>query len=1253
MHKNSLSHLHTLHPLQLAVLASLALGAPVALAQSGISLANQPIFASSEVPGNLALALSVEWPTATRTAHTEAYTPDKQFLGYFDPEKCYAYRYDPTPNDSGTGDTSYFDPVGKARNRTCAGDWSGNFLNWAGTAAIDPLRWAMTGGRRVVDTTSETILEKGWHSGQGSLFNNRELPPQYIAGATPFKSATRFNIRISGMGYRMRFATADARTALPSLDADPRQSRSPYPFTGATDRHGLFEVTMRTKVCVSGTAAGGLESNCKQYGNHYKPEGLIQQYSQNMRYSAFGYLNDSAMRRDGGVLRAKQKFVGPQRPVPGQAAQTNANAEWSPTTGIFVRNPDAADAAATTNATGVTIADSGVINYLNNFGQLYPGEYKSFDPVSEMYYGVLRYFRNLGNVPEWSNIGRNTSLQEKQHLTDGFPVITDWNDPIEYSCQRNFVLGIGDIYTHRDKNVPGSTNNTDEPAKPAAVRADTAVDAVKYLSLIHALEGINTNPAGASWSGRNNSAYIAGLAYHANTNDLRRDDARRPNTIGRQTVQTYWVDVLEAPFVRNNQFYLAAKYGGLRVPATFDPLALTAPITENMWRTNSDVVGNNTPRPDNYFTAGRPDTMVSGLTQAFQNIANEIKAYTTSFAYTSEYVGSGDSAYATQYDSNGWTGAVSARAISYAADGTPSASETWSTDNTLNAQVAGNGWNNDRRIVTWVGHKAEPFRADKLTGAQKARLDSSFVSGDDSADVLEYLRGNRKHETTSSETGSLRLYRPRSKILGDIVNSKVTPVKAPSAPYFDSSNPGYSAFKATHANRQTMVYVGANDGMLHAFNGATTGREAGKEVFAYIPSAMFDLTASGSGVPAGPDSILANLANPHYNHRYAVDATPRVFDVDFANTYQSGEDDPDWRSILVGGLGKGGKSFYAIDVTDPASMKTEAEVAAKVLWEFTDEDMGYSFGQPTAVKTRKHGWVIIVTSGYNENSSYSYLYLINPRNGALLEKIRTASASLGMAHASAYVKDFADSTTDAVYAGDLNGNLWRFDMTADHSFPQGKVIARLTNASGTALPITTAPLIEVHPATLTRYVLVGTGQLLDSSDIDMRHEQAFFAITDGNASAFKDDNVVVRRSQLRNAAANPIDPNAPKADAYGWYLDLGKDNQIGWRMVSTPVMYDNVIAFTTMLTNGDACSPAGQSRVYALDFGTGLSKLKNNSRGYEEFAQSITDIKLIGVDGEVRLIAGDNQGGLTNLPVDIQSSASLNLLNWREVFSFD
>lgn len=1375
--------------------ALLRAGALVALlglsgwAAAATNLADQPVFATSNVPGNLALALSVEYPTATRMAHTDDYSSARSFLGYFDLNKCYTYVENKNENPViqgivGKGDLSYFNPTGVATGRQCVGTnsamWSGNFLNWAATATIDPFRWAMTGGRRVVDTDAETILEKGWHSGQdGNLFKDRDLPASEIAGATPFGSASKLTVKVNDLGFAMQISTSGTGfkgeyfsnmrlegtpvltvdsdsvfhnwgngspgTGVPSdefsarytgrftatstgnhtfrVNADdgvklwvnnellinqwkdqaPTEYEGTYYLTsgdmfdvkveyyersvGAVmelswkrpGRNSSFKIftddvaenssklyTMRTKVCVP-NAPGGVESNCKQYENgNYKPEGLIQEYSHRMRYSVFGYLNIDGNDRDGGVMRARQKFVGPTQPVPGLLDELNTLAEWNSKTGVFVQNPDSTD-AANSSTNGVSIRDSGVINYLNKFGQLFPGNYKSNDPVGELYYAALRYYRALGNVPAWSNLTSSGDTRARQ--LDGFPVIMQWDDdPIQYSCQRNFVLGIGDIYTHGDKNVPGNTQTANEPTKPAQVTDDKTVNAVTATKMVGDLENISDLSTKTNISDNccsNNAAYMVGLAYDANTKDIRPDDANKPTTIGRQTVQTYWVDVLEKPFQANNQFYLAAKYGGLKLPAsiidTFDPYTFTGPVPEAWWWTTGETVTatSTVKRPDNYFTAGRPDTMVDGLTRAFASIANAIKSFTTSFSLSTAQVReSGTASYASQYDSNGWTGVLTGSQLTFV-DGVPSQTEQWSTNNTLADQLAGDGWSSNRRVVTWNGSAGVPFRSGMITAAQLAALNTLWTPGDDTANYLNYLRGDRSNERTT--TDDTKPYRQRLSLLGDIANAKILPVGPPAAPYSNSVNPGYGAFKTSKASRKTMVFVGANDGMLHAFDGSLSGTGAGTELFAYVPSLLFE-GPSGDRHHDG----LAQLGNPNYEHRYYVDASPTSADLDFntaGGTFTTTEGGgSDWRTILVGGLGKGGKGFYAIDVSDPSTMTTEAQVKDKVLWEFSSatvgvgDTLGFSFGTPLVLKTLKYGWVVAFSSGYNNSDGHGYVYFVNPRNGALLEKVQTPTASDGLVQMTAYIPDYSDGTADAIYAGDLDGQVWRFDLTAARgssgSFPSPLKLATLASANGNAQPITSAPLVEVDPKTKKRYVMIGTGRLLDTSDVNSAAAQSFYAIVDGTANLFGSGGTYpVTRSQLKGLSTAELtgQTTIDFGTAVGWYIEFGVSANIGWRNVSNATAYNGVVAFSTLLTTGNACSPSGQSRIYAVNFGTGMSALIPDGTPFVSYPHAITDLKYISDNGTVRLVAGDVEGKQHVPPVNLGGGTSLRLLNWREV----
>ena len=226
-----------------------------------------------------------------------------------------------------------------------------------------------------------------------------------VQGATPL-TANWIQMRIEDLGNKMRFRLTDKDV---DEDVTPYNPAMPVSFDRA------YEVSIRVKVCVPGL----LEANCRAYPGGYKPEGLIQQYADELRIGVFGYLNDREILRDGGVLRARQKFVGQTMIVPGEGETANPNREWDPNTGVLVRNPDPADASATAAALGISILDSGAINYLNKFGQMTNERHKSKDPVSELYYTALRYLKNQGNVAEYTNIPGATGV-DATVAADGF-----------------------------------------------------------------------------------------------------------------------------------------------------------------------------------------------------------------------------------------------------------------------------------------------------------------------------------------------------------------------------------------------------------------------------------------------------------------------------------------------------------------------------------------------------------------------------------------------------------------------------------------------------------------------------------------------------------------------------------------------------------------------------------------------------------------------------------------------------------------
>jgi type IV pilus assembly protein PilY1 len=260
------------------------------------------------------------------------------------------------------------------------------------------------------------------------------------------------------------------------------------------------------------------------------------------------------------------------------------------------------------------------------------------------------------------------------------------------------------------------------------------------------------------------------------------------------------------------------------------------------------------------------------------------------------------------------------------------------------------------------------------------------------------------------------------------------------------------------------------------------------------------------------------------------------------------------------------------------------------------------------------------------------------------------------------VKDYSDDTADSIYVGDLNGQLWRFDLTAlTGAYPAPTLLAKLTDSSGNAQPITTPPLIEISPVTLYRYVLVGTGQLLSTSDITSAKPQTFYAIIDGTEGSFNPVSTAITRANLVAVTNATVTTGVTvPSTSSGWYLDLGVNSGIAWRVVTNPVAYNGVVAFSALLTSGSACNPGGQSEIYAINYGTATSVLTNTQTNsttplpYVTDSSEVTNLKFFSnansTNSGAQLEYGDTgKGGPYNVPTNPTGGIGTRLLNWREI----
>lgn len=584
----------------------------------------------------------------------------------------------------------------------------------------------------------------------------------------------------------------------------------------------------------------------------------------------------------------------------------------------------------------------------------------------------------------------------------------------------------------------------------------------------------------------------------------------------------------------------------------------------------------------NYYPATDVTSLVNDLNSIMISIQNG--SYITSAAAVSSTQLSNNSLeYEASFISNDtpyqdWTGNLLAMPLN-PITGTPTGAISWSARSLLDTLVIGTGWSTNRYLATWNPTTATgvPFAWTNISTTQQTQLQPTDTLGQQR---LQYLRGSTALEIQNGGT-----FRNRSHILGDIIDSQVIYIGPPSSPYTNSS---YSSFAQTQASRPPMLYVGANDGILHAFNAST-----GNEVFGFIPNAVF--------------GNLANLSSPLYNlsHLYFVDGSPQSADVQFANN--------SWHTLLVGGENAGGKSIYALDITNPNSNSSEINLAQNVLWEFTDSDMGLSYSQPQIAQiglsnANPATFAVFFGNGYNNPNNNSVLYAVNPQTGALISKINLCS-SLPSACSSTMpqgLSSVAIANQDGlqgqpitnVYAGDLQGNLWSVNVTdVNPSNWTVRLLFQATDSSGNPQPITTPPVVTLNPSyprVPGLFVMFGTGQLLQTSDLITTQTQTIYGVLDVPQS-----NVTYTRTNLQQQTLNTVSTttsglSTPILTAsstplnwhsqYGWYDDLVVPGQ---RVVTNPTINNGAFISTLNTPPLNACSGSFTSMLLELNFLTG------------------------------------------------------------------
>lgn len=784
-------------------------------------------------------------------------------------------------------------------------------------------------------------------------------------------------------------------------------------------------------------------------------------------------------------------------------------------------------------------------------------------PLAESLYEITRYYRGLNS-----------------HYRNNNPSFTS---PIEYQCQKNFTIIVTDGLPTRDNNFPsddpdiasGCNSDAIDTDPPCLINYDELAPVLTTADYFDGTAPLNDGFVEGA------TLYLDDIAKFAYETDMSPLD-------GVQNMETFTVGFS----IDTNVLQEAAHYGsGLDSSTTFD----TDPLTTH------------------YFTASNRQQLLAQLQAAITNIEGK----SSSAASVASNTGSiSDSSltfiYQGLFESKYWTGNLVSFEINPVTGQIANPIDPQTQQHIPTADASANimSMSSSARNIFTRNSDTQlgiPFEWNSLSASQMADLGGR-------EEILNYTRGDQACETNSAlscPASQVKNLRDRNingnGKLGSIINSSPIYIGAPSLRYPEiwpggptaPENIGgpntYGTFKDAQKNRTPIVYVGSNDGMLHAFNAETLAEE-----FAYIPGTVFNK--------------LAEYSNTGYTHKYLVDGTPTIIDA-FIGTQ--------WKTILVGGLNNGGQGVFALDITNPTSFS-----ASNVLWEFSDSDdadLGYTYSRPAIVRMKNGKWAAIFGNGYNNNydvqdtnvsaTGNAVLFIVDIETGSLIKKIDTG---VGIADdptslqrpnglATVAVVDLNnDYVGDYIYAGDLFGNLWRFDITSSNpagwtvfgrgTTPSTSPIFVANDGSGNVQPITVRPEVS-RTTTSGLMVYFGTGMYLQQGDKSNIDRQSFYGLIDdpeGDKLAASPVPLVTRGSMIQQNVVKEepfsgselvrhFSKNAGSDTYTSWFVDLPTD---GERVVGQPLLrgssYKKII-FTSIVPTEDACGFGGNSWLIELD----------------------------------------------------------------------
>lgn len=726
-------------------------------------------------------------------------------------------------------------------------------------------------------------------------------------------------------------------------------------------------------------------------------------------------------------------------------------------------------------------------------------------------------------------------------------------DPIQYSCQRNFTMLSTDGYWNAITATYGPTKedgvtlvgDQDKSATPPSydklAKANTLADVAYYY--------YHTDLRPGTCSVCKNNVPPAGT-------NLDEDDVAT-----HQHMTTFTIGLgVDGSLVYQDGYKTATDgdYRNLKKGTVWWPDPTDAEDLDridDLW--HAAINGRGT-----YLSAKNPESLINGLNDALGSIAAANGSGAAAATSNLEPVLGDNAFYVASYKTVTWDGELSAKTVD-PDTGLVSVANTWTASGLLDSKIASNGLSDTRTIYTSNASSLISFEYSNLTATQKAYFNNNQLSqySDWSAsqvtdgtpeNLLKYIRGQNHYEDQDRDVAYgaySRLYRDRATTLGDIVHAQPVYVQAPPYSFADS---GYDAYKTSQASRAPTVYVSANDGMLHAFNAST-----GEERWAYLPPVV---------MPS-----LWRLADSDYtnNHRYFIDGPLTVADIKDGDT---------WKTILIGALGKGGRGYFALDITNPLS--------PQYMWSFTADtnaNMGYSYGAATVTKV-DGAWVVLLPSGYNnipEGGKYTSadgigrLFIVNAASGSLIKQISTGIGSVstpsGLAKINPRVQFFeTDNTATLAYGGDLFGNLWRFDLI-------NGTVSRII-ALGVNKPITVAP--EIADVSGKTVLYFGTGRYLSQDDLTLSTQQAIYGVKDNGTSELSVATLVEQTITNNVLSTNTVDWNVNG----GWFINLPDDKE---RVALEAKLVLGTLMVSSIVPEASECEPGGRGNLYFIDYFSG------------------------------------------------------------------